>query len=165
VRGRTRLKADVRAAERSMRTIRTIILIACLWSPLHVQAADRSTADFICEVVTDGQERAQCIERATIVTRQDRTTIHEGGLPWLSTTWAVSWWVLYYGFGLLIGRYIYRDAKQREWIFLGIRPAWWTAMALFQPAMGLLVYWALHYSKLAQSYHEATSATASLPPP
>ena len=94
--------------------MRIIILMACLWLPLRVQAADLSTADFICDVVTDGQERAQCVERAAVVTRQDRTTIHEGGFPWFSTIWPVDW--------------------------------------------------ALHYSKFAQSYHEATSSTASLPP-
>ncbi len=143
--------------------MRAIIVVACLWLPLCVQAADSSVAGFICDVVTNGEERALCVERASVVTRQDRTTIHEGGVPWLSTIWPIGWWVLYYGFGLLIGRYIYRDAKEREWIFLGIRPLWWTAMALFQPAMGLLVYWALHYSKFAQSYDESTSSAASSP--
>lgn len=74
--------------------------------------------------------------------------------------WPLGWWIVYYGFGLLIGRYIYRDAKAREWIFLGIRPIWWGALALFEPAFGLLVYWALHYSRFAQSYQEATAAPA-----
>ena len=71
--------------------------------------------------------------------------------------WPVGWWVVYYAFGLLIGRYIYRDARSREWTFLGVRPVWWGAMALFEPAFGILAYWAVHYSKLAQSYQEATA--------
>ncbi len=144
--------------------MRALIVIACLWLPLCVQAAESSVAGFICDVVTDREERAQCMERASVVTRQDRTIVHEGSFPWISTIWPLGWWILYYGFGLLIGRYIYRDAKEREWVFLGIRPLWWSAVALFQPAMGLLVYWAVHYSKLAQSYHEARSSAASAPP-
>jgi hypothetical protein len=72
--------------------------------------------------------------------------------------WPVGWWVFYYAAGLVIGRYIYRDAKQRDWVFLGIRPGWWAIITLFDPAFGVLVYWAAHYSRLAQSYQEASGS-------
>lgn len=139
--------------------MRTILLIIGLSLCLGANAAGSSLANFICDPVTDVADRAQCIERASVVTRHEAGKISEG-FPWLSMVWPVGWWIVYYGFGLLIARYTYRDARTREWIFLGIRPIWWGALALFDPAFGLLVYWTLHYSKLAQSYHEATATPA-----
>lgn len=140
-----------------------IILGVFLCLPLCAQAADSSIASFICEVVTDDREQAQCLERASAVTKGSSTT-DEGAPVWFSPLLSLVWWIVYYGLGLLIGWYLYRDARRREWIFLGIRPVWWAALALFQPAMGLLVYWALHYSKFAQNYYEATGSTASSAP-
>lgn len=136
--------------------MRIILLIACLSFCFSAYAADSSLASFICDSVTDAGERAQCIERAAVATRHETSKISDGS-PWLSMIWPVGWWVVYYAFGLIIGRYIYRDARAREWVFLGIRPVWWAVLALFEPPFGLLVYWALHYSKFAQSYHEATA--------
>jgi hypothetical protein len=140
-------------------TMRIILLIISLSFGMTAYAADSSLANFICDPVTNVDDRAQCIERASVVTRHDASKT-SAGLPWLSMVWPLGWWIVYYGFGLLIGRYIYRDAKTREWIFLGVRPVWWGALALFEPAFGLLVYWALHYSKFAQSYQEATAVPA-----
>jgi hypothetical protein len=136
--------------------MRVVLFIMCLAMSLAAHAADSSLANFICDPVTNAADRAQCIERAAVVTRHDTAKISEG-LPWFSMIWPVGWYVLYYGFGVLIGRYIYRDARSREWVFLGVRPLWWAALALVEPAFGLLVYWAVHYSKFAQSYHEATA--------
>jgi len=143
--------------------MRTILLIICLSLCLGAHAANSSLANFICDPITDVADRTQCIERASVVTRHEMGNISEG-LPWLSMVWPVGWWVIYYAFGLLIGRHIYRDAIAREWLFLGIRPIWWGVLALFQPAFGLLVYWAFHYSKFAQSHHEATAPQAASVP-
>lgn len=143
--------------------MRIILLTICLSLCLTVHAADSSVASFICDPVADVEDRAQCIERASVVTRNDVRKVSDG-FPGLSLVWPLGWWIVYYGFGLLIGRYIYRDARAREWVFLGIRPVWWGALALFEPPFGLLVYWALHYSKFAQSYHEATAAPAPSAP-
>jgi hypothetical protein len=139
--------------------MRIVLLIAWMSFSLAADAADSSIAEFICDPVTDTGQRGQCMERASIATRHDTVKVSEG-LPWFSMIWPVGWWVVYYAFGLLIGRYIYRDAKEREWLFLGIRPVWWTVLALFEPPFGLLVYWALHYSKFAQTYQEATARPA-----
>jgi hypothetical protein len=136
--------------------MRIVLFVMCLTTCLAAYAADSSLANFICDPVTNAADRAQCIERAAVVTRHDTAKTSEG-LPWFSMIWPVGWWVAYYGFGLVLGRYIYRDASSREWIFLGVRPLLWGALALIEPAFGLLVYWAVHYSKFAQSYHEATA--------
>lgn len=143
--------------------MRTLLVILCLALCFTADAADSSLANFICDPVTNTADREQCVERASVVTRHDTSKISEG-LPWFSMVWPVGWYLVYYGFGLLIGRYIYRDASAREWIFLGVRPIWWGALALFEPAFGLLVYWALHYSKFAQSYREATTPPAASVP-
>ncbi len=143
--------------------MRTILLIMCLVLGFRADAADSSLADFICDPVTDAADREQCVERASVVTRHDTDKISEG-YPGFSMIWPLAWYLVYYGFGLLIGRYIYRDARARDWIFLGVRPIWWGALALFEPAFGLLVYWALHYSKFAQSYSEATAPPAATVP-
>lgn len=137
--------------------MRTILLIMFLSFCSGAQAAsDSSLANFICDPVTDAADRAQCLERASVVTRHEAGRTSERS-PWLSMVWPLGWWVVYYAFGLLIGSYIYRDARTREWIFLGIRPVWWGVLVFFEPPFGLLVYWAVHYSKFAQSYHEATA--------
>lgn len=139
--------------------MRAILLIVCLSLGLAAHAADSSVANFICDPVTNADDHAQCIERAKVVTRNDGVKISEG-FYWYSVIWPYGWWLLYYGFAFFIGRFIYRDAKAREWLFLGVRPVWWALVAFFEPAIGLLAYWAVHYSKLAQTYHEATA-----PPP
>jgi hypothetical protein len=142
--------------------MRTILLILCLSLCVRAHAADTSLANFICDPVADVGDRARCIERASVVTRHETGKISQA--PWLSMVWPLGWWVIYYAFGLLIGRYIYRDARAREWILLGIRPVWWGVLALFEPAFGLLVYWAVHYSKFAQNHHEATAQPAASVP-
>jgi hypothetical protein len=85
--------------------MRNILLIICLSLCSSAYAADSSLANFICDPVTNIADRAQCIERAAVVTRHDTEKISEGS-PWLSMVWPVGWWIVYYAFGLLIGRYI-----------------------------------------------------------
>jgi hypothetical protein len=140
--------------------MRIVLLISGLLVSASVLGADLSLPEFICADVSEVSERAQCVERARVVTRHD-TAPSGSTVQWYSWFWPVGWWVIYYGFGLLIGRYIYRDAKRREWVFLGVRPILWAALALVDPAFGLLVYWATHYSKFAQSYHDATESPSS----
>jgi len=137
-------------------TMRLLAFIAFVLLSCSLQAADSSRAEFICAAVSNLTEREQCIDRASALLGSENTASRRESLPLLSMLWPVGWWVLYYGAGLLIGRYIYRDAKLRDWLFLGIRPLWWAVITLFDPAVGVLVYWAAHYSKFAQTYQEAT---------
>lgn len=141
-----------------------VVLVVAMILSGPIAASEASWADYICGEVTDSAERAECMKRAEVVTRGDSTSSSRTTVPWYSMLWPFGWWVVYYAFGLLIGRYIYRDAKGRDWIFLGIRPVWWSVLAIFDPAIGLLVYWAAHYSKLAQSYSEATLSPSSETP-
>lgn len=136
--------------------MRAFLVILCLSFSAGADAAGSSLANFICEPVTVVADREQCAERASVVLREDKEEIPKG-FPWFSMIWSYGWWIVYYAFGLLIGRYIYRDAKTREWLLLGIRPVWWGVAPIFEPVLGLLLYWAVHYSKFAQSYHEATA--------
>ena len=97
--------------------------------------------------------------RAAAFTGESSTTSRPG----LSFIWPFAWWIVYYGFGLIVGSYIYRDAKKRPWVFLGIRPIWWGLLAAFEPAIGLIAYWATHYSRLSQNYSEAMASESSAP--
>jgi len=55
----------------------------------------------------------------------------------------------HYAFGLLVGAAVYRDARRRSWLVLGLGPLWWGAMCVFSAVIGLLAYWLMHYSRLA----------------
>jgi hypothetical protein len=75
----------------------------------------------------------------------------------------VLWWAVYYGFGLLIARFVYVDARTRAWLVLRIKPLWWAAICVVDPAFGLLCYWLVHYSRLVPRY-PSNSAERPLEP-
>jgi RsiW-degrading membrane proteinase PrsW (M82 family) len=135
--------------------VRSFVLVACLFFvSAAAHATDSSAATFICGAVADAVEHKECMERAAFATTQ--ASAHSikdvsAVLDTMATLRPIAW-VVYYGFGLLIACYIYRDASNREWAFLGIRPLWWALLTVFSPVMGLLVYWLMHYSRLVQSY-------------
>ena len=141
-----------------------IVFGGLLSSAVHAQAPSTPAAAYICDGITNAAEHRQCLDKAGPLTREpDSTAAKETPAP-LSFLFQFGpvaiWWIIYYGFGLVIGRYIYLDAKKREWVFLGIRPVWWAILAIFDPALGLIAYWATHYSKFAQTYVEATAPAA-----
>jgi len=143
--------------------VRFALIIFSLLLAANSLALDPSTAEHICSGVSDIAEQRQCLERAAATPQSRDVTSPSTPLLWTSFIWPVSWWIAYYGFGLLVGSYIYRDATKRSWVFLRIRPIWWGLLALFDPALGLIAYWAMHYSRLAQSYAEAVVPQDSSP--
>jgi hypothetical protein len=134
--------------------VRRFVLIACLFCVSAVHAADSSAGAFICAAVRDAGEHMECLRRSELIAARaaDHSTRDIAGA--LHLLWPVGF-AVYCMLGLIIARYIYRDAANRDWAFLGIRPIWWAALAVLNPAMGILVYWATHYSRLVQSYAEA----------
>jgi hypothetical protein len=68
------------------------------------------------------------------------------------------WWIAYYGLGLIIGTFIYRDAKAQRQRALNINPIWWCLLAVFDALLGLLVYWVLHHSSLRRNASDLTDA-------
>jgi len=143
--------------------MRIAVLFVGLFLNFAVFAAEVSLPEFICSDVSDASEYAKCVERATVATKQNAASSSRDAFS-LSVLWPGVWWLVYYGSGLIIGGYIYRDAKRREWLVLGIRPFWWTVLTVFSPAFGVLVYWAVHYSKFAQSYPEDGTPPPAEPP-
>jgi lysylphosphatidylglycerol synthetase-like protein (DUF2156 family) len=135
-----------------------ILLIVALLVPSLASPSDFSPESFICGGVTDEAQHHECVEKAKFLA-EGRSSTHAIKTTSLSLSWgwAISWWLVYYGFGVIIGGYVYRDSKRREWLFLGIRPVWWAVLVILDPALGTLAYWAIHYSKLAQTYSEATT--------
>jgi len=135
-----------------------ILLILALLAPSVTLGTENYPASFICGGVTDQSQHQDCVEKAKLFTEERNSERPIKETPfWMPWVWPVTWWLVYYGFALIIGGYVYRDAKKREWVFLGIKPVWWAVLVLFDPALGVLAYWAAHYSKLAQTYSEATA--------
>jgi len=58
------------------------------------------------------------------------------------------WLVAYYGIGLIIARWVFIDARARSWLAFRIRPVWWAVICVIDPALGILAYWLIHYSRL-----------------
>jgi len=143
--------------------VRFALVIVSLLFAASSQALDPSAAEHICIDVSDSAEQRQCLEKAAATPQARDVTSPDTPSSGTSFLWPLGWWVAYYGFGLLIASYIYRDATKRSWVFLRIRPIWWGLLALFDPALGLIAYWATHYSRLSQSYTEAIAPQGSSP--
>lgn len=145
-----------------MKAIQIIITIFLLHSST-AYAEDSGAAMYICQGISDEKEQNLCISRATqtinditrvVPSRESKGT----SLGFFSILWPWAWWLLYYGFGVLIGLYLFKDSKSREWVFLGIRPILWLLLAAFNPGLTLIAYWLMHYSRFALSYSEAITS-------
>jgi hypothetical protein len=60
----------------------------------------------------------------------------------------------YYGLGLIIGIFVYRDASQRNTLAFNIKPFWWGTIVFLEPPLGVLCYWVIHYSTLSDKSNE-----------
>ena len=105
----------------------------------------------VCAHISDATERSVCdsnLVAALAQARSDtpRPAAISSGAAWL----ALLWYPVYYAIGIAFGLFVYRDAKRREWLAFRVRPFWWGAVCLFDPAIGALVYWVLHYSRLVR---------------
>jgi hypothetical protein len=107
------------------------------------------TPNELCAQISDESARSSC-ESAIVSARATSpggtssfTSISLGGF-------ALIWYVAYYSIGFIFARFVYLDAKRREWLAFRVRPLWWGALCIFDPAVGALVYWVLHYSRLAR---------------
>lgn len=59
--------------------------------------------------------------------------------------------ILYQIVGIIIGVYIYKNAKRRQKLWGNLHPLIWAAIAIVDPALGLLAYWLIHYSKFSKA--------------
>ncbi len=140
--------------------IRFFILSLFVISSAHAESY--TTSEYICKGITDNSEQKECIERV-IQLAPEFSSKNEGHLSEFSPSSQFSyylpwlWWLLYYGIGCLVGRYLFRDAKSREWVFLRIHPFIWFVLAVFQPVLTVIAYWAIHYSSLAMSHQEVST--------
>lgn len=57
----------------------------------------------------------------------------------------------YYVIGLIVGILVFRDARTRTSLVLNVPPLLWGAIAFVDPALGILVYWGVHYSKFSEN--------------
>ncbi len=125
-------------------------LPACVWGE---PPAIRPTGE-VCSHIKDVEDRQLCEQKVLALADSDRTAARSG-VPLRSAiplSGLLSWWAIYYAFGIFIGRTVMRDARRREWLVLRIRPIWWAVFCVFNPVLGVLAYWAMHYSRLAPRF-------------
>jgi hypothetical protein len=104
-----------------------------------------------CDHIKDRADRATCEERVTALVKARPASPPGAGIP-VGSSVPLSlyslWLIVYYGIGLVIARWIYIDARTRDWLAFRIRPVWWAILCVADPALGILVYWLTHYSRL-----------------
>ena len=89
-----------------------------------------------------GSVRKDVVDETRLSKHEEPSFLYSLVFNWL---W---WWILYYGIGVVVGIFVYRDAKTRPTLAMNIRPFWWGAITVFEPPFGLLVYWVLNHSNL-----------------
>ncbi len=149
---------SVRVNVKMINLIRITFISLLLSTFAH--AENKTAAEYICQGISSNTEKELCLSNASQLLNGSNRAITnrvsvENPSGWSSFFWPWIWWIFYYGFGLLIGFYIFRDAKSREWVFLRIRPILWLILAVFNPAITLLIYWAMHYSSFSRGYSDA----------
>lgn len=108
----------------------------------------------VCDHIRDATDRYTCETRirslapSPAADRSNQVPVY-GTVP---LSGVLSWWALYYGFGFIVGALVIRDARRRQWLALRIRPIIWGSMCVVDPVLGLLAYWAIHYSRLCPRY-------------
>lgn len=113
----------------------------------------------VCRHIKDMDDQQTCEDKVRELTKlpaQDSptSTSRTSNFP---VSGVILWWAAYYGFGLLIARFVYADARARAWLVMRIRPVWWAAICVVDPALGLLCYWLVHYSRSAPRYSDPNS--------
>jgi hypothetical protein len=136
-----------------MKTLFGCLLVLSLLLPLaacSTRASSEQPED-VCGHIRDQDDKAECDRRAgQRFSRADQGSLWDA--VWSSGFSGIStmWYLTYYLVGLVFSVFVYRDAKQREWRTFRIPALWWGAACLFQPAMGAIAYWVMHYSRLSR---------------
>jgi hypothetical protein len=109
----------------------------------------------VCSHIQDSQDKSLCESKVRNSWTATPGAGAGGSVPVrtsLPLSGILSWWAIYYAFGFIIARAVFVDARSREWTVLKVRPIWWAAMCVVDPAFGVLVYWVVHYSRLAPRF-------------
>jgi hypothetical protein len=141
-----------------VRAMSTTALAATLASCVVREAQPRVSWDEVCSHIQDRQDLETCRTKVRELGSAPAAQPAAGGIPVrTSLPWSgvLSWWVIYYGFGVILGRAVFVDARRRDWLVLQIRPIWWGALCVVDAAFGVLVYWMVHYSRLAPRFPSA----------
>jgi hypothetical protein len=138
-----------------MRQLLCVLLLATAVSGCGVVSYSPPASE-VCGHLQDTNDRAQCERQLAEASSRERAE-GRGKAPGLLGLWASSatglyflWLGAYHLTGLVFAGYVYVDARKREWLAFRIGPFWWAAVCVFEPVMGALVYWTLHYSRLVR---------------
>ena len=69
------------------------------------------------------------------------------GFGWV---WTIAYTVASLAVAIVAAVFVYRDAEDRDDLFLNLHPAWWAAAALVFSLYGVVLYWLLHHSGFAK---------------
>lgn len=114
-----------------------------------------ASMDEVCSHIRDRGDMETCRAKVRELASPQPGRPAATGIPVRSAlplSGLLSWWAIYYGFGVILARAVFVDARRRDWLFLQIRPLWWGAMCIADAAFGVLVYWVVHYSRLAPRF-------------
>ena len=114
------------------------------------------TSSEVCANLSNGQDRALCESQLASAIASARSTAGQeaagiGMVGFGYASWL--WYVAYYIIGVVFARFVYIDARKREWLAFRVKPFWWAAVCVFDPAFGALIYWIIHYSRLVRRGH------------
>ena len=70
------------------------------------------------------------------------------GFGWV---WTIAYTVASLAVAIIAAVFVYRDAENRDDLFLNLHPAWWAAAALVFSLYGVVLYWLLHHSGFTRS--------------
>jgi hypothetical protein len=109
------------------------------------------SSGYVCSHIANDSDRSLCESKMAEAPRRPSFDSGGGGIAAFGIGWfTLVWYALYYSIGVVFARFVYVDAKAREWRAFRIKPFWWGALCVFDAAIGALVYWVLHYSRLAR---------------
>jgi hypothetical protein len=131
-----------------------ILALCCSVVGCNTRVSSSQPLTDVCGHIRDQDDKRECERRALTAIAQPQAGSQEApaqafGASWFSGITMV-WYLLYYAVGLVFGIFVYKDAQRREWRTFHIPPFGWGAACLFEPALGSLAYWVLHYSRLAR---------------
>jgi hypothetical protein len=115
-----------------VRAMSATALAAVLASCVVREAQPRVSWDEVCSHIQDRQDLETCRTKVRELGSAPAAQPAAGGIPVrTSLPWSgvLSWWVIYYGFGVILARAVFVDARRRDWLVLQIRPIWWARCA------------------------------------
>ena len=136
-----------------MKLIKSILLLLVMLQALGCMVSTNFDEESKKQLNKEEVCEHECEENGVVEITSSESTdnfYRHAFLSWLPYSFTFA----YYGIGLIVGLFIFRDASQREWLAFKIKPFWWAAIVFIEPPLGILCYWIIHYSSFAIKENE-----------